>query len=135
LRPHGVDVKNEISVENWFLDGKYDIRSSFFMEDTATEFDIQGLEIDWVCVCWGENFYLANSAWQFQAFKGSAFQNINSGYDKKYLKNSYRVLLTRARQGMVIFVPFGGAEDHTRLPKYYDETYLYLQSIGVEELN
>ena len=135
LRPHGVDVKNEISVENWFLDGKDDIRSSFFMEDTATEFDIQGLEIDWACVCWGENFYLADGKWRFQTFKGSAFQNINSEYDKKYLKNSYRVLLTRARQGMVIFVPYGSAEDKTRSPEYYNETYSYLQSIGIKELD
>lgn len=103
LRPLGIDVKNEISAPNWFLNNSQDIRSSYFLEEVATEFDIQGLEIDWACVAWGGNFHMNNSNWKYQNFKGTKWQNINKEIDKEYLKNSYRVLLTRARQGMVIF--------------------------------
>ena len=134
LRPYGIDVKNEIAVEYWFLNDKDDIRSSYFLEDVATEFDIQGLEIDWACMVWGENFYFDEHRWNYQAFKGAKFQNINSLADKNYLKNSYRVLLTRARQGMVIYIPEGDTIDHTRAGKYYDGTYAYLESLGLQKL-
>lgn len=135
LRPYGIDVKNEIAVEYWFLNDKNDVRSSYFLEDIATEFDIQGLEIDWACMVWGENFYFGDNRWNYQSFKGTKFQNINSETDRNYLKNSYRVLLTRARQGMVIYVPEGNGIDHTRNQKYYDGTYQYLKSIGIEEID
>ena len=134
LRPYGIDVKNEISVEYWFLNDKDDIRSSYFLEDIATEFDIQGLEIDWACMVWGENLYFDENRWNYQSFKGTKFQNINSLADKNYLKNSYRVLLTRARQGMVIYIPEGDTIDQTRARKYYDGTYEYLKSIGINEI-
>lgn len=134
LRAHGIDVKNEISPSNWFLNCKDDIRSSYFMEEIATEFDIQGLELDWTCVCWGADFYLENSEWKYRTFKGTKWQNINSKTGKKYLKNAYRVLLTRARQGMVIFIPEGSDEDKTRYKKYYDQTYNYLREIGIKEI-
>lgn len=134
LRPYGIDVKNEISVEYWFLNDKDDIRSSYFLEDIATEFDIQGLEIDWACMVWGENLYFDENRWNYQSFKGTKFQNINSLADKNYLKNSYRVLLTRARQGMVIYIPEGDTIDHTRARKYYDGTYEYLKFIGIAEV-
>jgi hypothetical protein len=114
LRPYGIDVKNEISVEYWFLNDKEDVRASYFLEDVATEFDIQGLEIDWACMVWGENFYFDESRWNYQSFKGTKFQNINSETERKYLKNSYRVLLTRVRQGMVIYIPEGDIMDFTR---------------------
>jgi DUF2075 family protein len=100
----------------------------------ATEFDIQGLEIDWACIAWGANFYIQNEMWKYQKFKGTKWQNINQEIDKEYLKNTYRVLLTRARQGMAIFIPNGSDIDHTRLNKYYDDTYLYLKSMGIEEI-
>lgn len=135
LRPYGIDVKNEIAVEYWFLNDKDDVRSSYFLEDIATEFDIQGLEIDWACMVWGENFYFNENRWNYQSFKGTKFQNINSETDKNYLKNSYRVLLTRARQGMVIYIPEGDDTDHTRNRKYYDGTYQYLKSIGINEID
>ncbi len=135
LRPYGIDVKNEIAVEYWFLNDKDDVRSSYFFEDIATEFDIQGLEIDWACMVWGENFYFDENRWNHQSFKGTKFQNINSETDRNYLKNSYRVLLTRARQGMVIYIPEGDGIDHTRNKKYYDGTYQYLKHIGIEELD
>ena len=135
LRPLGIDVKNEISAPNWFLNKSNDIRSSYFLEDIATEFDIQGLEIDWACIAWGANFHMNNTTWEYQKFKGTKWQNINQTIDKEYLKNTYRVLLTRARQGMVIFIPNGSKIDHTRPSKFYDKTYEYLKEIGIKELN
>ena len=134
LRSIGIDVKNEISAPNWFLNDKMDIRSSSFLEEVATEFDIQGLEIDCACIAWGANFYMNNGSWKYQNFKGTKWQNINQEIDKEYLKNTYRVLLTRARQGMVIFVPEGSNIDHTRPNKFYDNTYNYLKDIGIKEI-
>ncbi len=134
LRPYGIDVKNEISAPNWFLNDKMDIRSSYFLEEVATEFDIQGLEIDWACIAWGANFYMNGSEWKFQNFKGTKWQNINQEIDKEYLKNTYRVLLTRARQGMIIFIPESSKIDHTRPNKFYEGTYKYLKEIGIKEI-
>ncbi|SFS44307.1 Uncharacterized conserved protein [Zhouia amylolytica] len=134
LRPLGIDVKNEISAPNWFLNNSHDIRSSYFLEEVATEFDIQGLEIDWACVAWGGNFYMNNTDWKYQSFKGTKWQNIHKNLDKEYLKNTYRVLLTRARQGMVIFVPQSSEFDHTRPKAFYDKTYEYLKEIGIQEI-
>lgn len=134
LRPLGIDVKNEISAPSWFLNDSQDIRSSYFLEEVATEFDIQGLEIDWACVAWGGNFHFNNTDWKYQNFKGTKWQNINKEIDKEYLKNTYRVLLTRARQGMVIFVPESSELDHTRPKAFYDETYEYLKEIGIQEI-
>lgn len=134
LRPLGIDVKNEISAPSWFLNNSQDIRSSYFLEEVATEFDIQGLEIDWACVAWGGNFYMNNTDWKYQNFKGTKWQNINKEIDKEYLKNTYRVLLTRARQGMVIFVPESSDIDHTRPKEFYDRTYEYLKEIGIREI-
>jgi len=134
LRPLSIDVKNEISAPNWFLNNKDDIRSSYFLEEVATEFDIQGLEIDYSCVAWGGNFSINGREWKYQNFKGTKWQNINKEIDKDYLKNTYRVLLTRARQGMVIYIPNGDENDHTRPSKLYDGTYNYLKQIGFEEI-
>ncbi len=134
LRPLGIDVKNEICAPNWFLNDSQDIRSSYFLEEVATEFDIQGLEIDWACVAWGGNFHMNGKYWKYQSFKGTKWQNINKEIDKEYLKNTYRVLLTRARQGMVIFVPESSDLDHTRPKEFYDGTYSYLKEIGIQEI-
>jgi hypothetical protein len=134
LRPLGIDVKNSISAPNWFLNPNGDIRSSNFLEDVATEFDIQGLEIDWACVAWGANFYSRNNEWYYQNFKGTKWTNIKSEVAKSYLKNTYRVLLTRARQGLVIFIPEGDKEDYSRPNDYYDGTYKYLKSLGIKEI-
>ena len=134
LKALGVHVKNEIDVANWFLNPKYDVRSSYFLEDVATEFDVQGLELDWVCLAWGENFYYQDNQWHYQSFKGCKWQNINKEEDKQFTKNAYRVLLTRARQGMVIWIPEGSESDNTRQKKFYDGTYQYLKSIGIDEL-
>lgn len=134
LKSEGIDVKNEISAPHWFLNPETDVRSSFFLEDVATEFEIQGLEIDFTCLAWGANFYIKDGDWQYQKFKGTKWQNINQQTDKEYLKNSYRVLLTRARQGMILYVPKGDPADQTRLPAFYDETFNYLKSVGLKEI-
>jgi len=134
LKPHALDVKSPIDPIHWFLDGKEDIRSSFYLEDVATEFHVQGLELDWACVVWDGDFRYSPDGWQNYSFKGSKWQNVNKEERKHYLKNAYRVLLTRARQGMVIVVPNGDNEDPTRNSKYYDPTYNYLVSIGFKVL-
>ena len=134
LRPFGINVKNQIDAPVWFLNNQHDVRSSYFNEEVATEFDIQGLELDWTCVCWDGDFYLRENQWVYRKFKGTKWQNINKEVSKNYLLNAYRVLLTRARQGMIIFIPYGTLEDKTRSPEFYDETFEYLQAIGIEEI-
>jgi len=134
LKSIGIDVKNEISAPDWFLNEDIDIRSSNFLENIATEFDIQGLEIDYSCIAWGANFHIKNNIWKHQSFRGTKWMNINQEVSKSYLKNTYRVLMTRARQGMVIFLPIGSDLDHTRPNNFYDETWNYFKEIGLKEL-
>ena len=134
LRPLGIDVKNEISAPNWFLNNSDDIRSSNYLEEIATEFDIQGLEIDWVCLAWDINYYFKNGKWNCQYFSGTKWQNIHNENDKTYLQNAYRVLLTRARQGLIIFIPNGDELDHTRPKALYDTTFNYFKSCGIPTL-
>ena len=119
---------------NRFLNDKDDVRSSYFLEEVATEFDIQGLELDWTCVCWDGDLFFQNGQWKRRKFKGTKWQNINDIFARRYLMNAYRVLLTRARQGMVIFVPEGDLTDRTRLPEFYDGTYKYLCGLGIKEI-
>lgn len=134
LKPEGVVVKAEIDPVTWFLNGKEDIRSSYYLEDVATEFHVQGLELDWTCVCWDADLRMYNGVWAMYNFKGTKWQSVNDAYRRVYLANSYRVLLTRARQGMVIFIPNGNDRDLTRPPSYYNETYDFLKNCGIEEL-
>jgi len=134
LKPEGIHVKNKMDPPVWFLNDKEDVRSSYYLEDVATEFDIQGLELDWTSVCWGANFRRNNNEWSLHAFKGTKWQNINDKYKRVYLANAYRVLLTRARQGMIIFVPKGDIQDNTRPPEFYDETYKFLKNCGIVEI-
>ncbi len=132
LKPLAIDVRQNPDTVHWFLDDINDIRSSLFLEDAATEFDIQGLELDWACVIWDGDFRYSKTGWKNYSFKSSKWQNINSEEHKMYQLNAYRVLLTRARQGMVIVVPEGSNEDLTRKHEYYDPTYEYLKQIGLE---
>jgi hypothetical protein len=132
LKPYAIDVKSPMNPVNWFLDGKDDIRSSFFLEDVATEFQVQGLELDWTCVMWDGDLRYTESGWKSFSFVGNKWQNINKEERKRYLINAYRVLLTRARQGMIIVIPKGDSEDHTRKPEFYDLTFEYLSEIGFE---
>ena len=132
LRPLGINVKNEISAPNWFLNNSDDIRSSYFLEEVATEFDIQGLEIDWVCLAWDINYYFEDDKWNCQNFSGTKWQSIHNENDKSYLQNAYRVLLTRARQGLIILIPEGDDLDHTRPKELYNKTFDYFKSCGIE---
>jgi len=132
LKPLAIDVKTPINHVNWFLDDKDDIRSSYFLEDVATEFQVQGLELDWVCVTWDADLRYSNEGWKTYSFVGNKWQNIHKSIRKKYLINAYRVLLTRARQGMIIVVPEGNVDDHTRQPDFYNSTFNYLKSLGIE---
>ena len=131
LRSYGIDVKSNIEPTTWFLNEKMDVRSSGFLEEVATEFDIQGLELDWTCVAWDSNLRKNGNNWDFKNFKGTDWQNINRDEKKRYLLNSYRVLLTRARQGMVIFIPEGDFTDRTMLPNFYEPVYQYFLKCGL----
>lgn len=134
LKPFAVNVKAPIDPINWFLNGKNDIRSSVFLEDVATEFQVQGLELDWTCVAWDGDLRYCGDGWQHYGFVGTRWQTMKDPQRRKYLKNAYRVLLTRARQGMVIFVPHGDDADSTRKQQFYDGTYGYLLGLGVPAL-
>lgn len=131
LRPYAIDVRAPMDTVHWFLDEKEDIRSSFYLEDVATEFDVQGLELDWTCVVWDGDFRFSDGAWLHHSFVGDNWQRIRKEERQSYLKNAYRVLLTRARQGMIIVVPEGSEDDPTRSPAYYDGTFNYLESFGL----
>tara|TARA_R100001143_G_C3359743_1_gene134730 strand:- start:3593 stop:5590 length:1998 start_codon:yes stop_codon:yes gene_type:complete len=139
LKPEGINIKTKISPSEWFLNGKADVRSCQYLEDVATEFDIQGLELDWVGVCWDADFrYVfddeSHGQWSHNAFKGTKWQRVNIPEKQRYLANAYRVLLTRARQGMVIYVPEGDDNDPTRPKSYYDCIARFLTLCGVPTL-
>ncbi len=132
LKPEGIFVKNDISVANWFLNGKDDIRSSYMLEDVVTEFDIQGLELDYSIVAWDADFRYEDGEWTYHNFSGNSWRHVSANERRLYLKNAYRVLLTRARQGMAIFIPTGSDTDQSRKREWYDGTYRYLREIGIE---
>lgn len=137
LKPEGIYVPTDIDVKNWFLADTNDLRSSNMMEIVASEFKVQGLEIDWAVVCWDADLRRKNdNEWDHYSFRGSKWQHRNKIEQKRYLVNAYRVLLTRARQGMVLFVPYGvdEEEDPTRNFEFYDEIYKYLLRCGIEVL-
>lgn len=132
LKPLAIHVKETINPVHWFLGAPDDYRSSDFLENVATEFQVQGLEVDWACVAWDGDLRLTKNGWFHHDFHGGTWRKIHQAQRQKHLVNSYRVLLTRARQGMVILVPKGNPEDRTRLPAYYDSVYDYLISLGAE---
>ena len=134
LKPFAIDVKSPMNHVNWFLNEKDDVRSSFYLEDVVTEFHVQGLELDWSCVVWDGDLRYSEDGWQYFSFKGKKWQNIRKIQRQKYLLNAYRVLLTRARQGMVIVIPEGNDSDHTRKCEYYDPTFIYLKELGIKEI-
>jgi hypothetical protein len=135
LKPHAIDIRVNVNPIHWFLNERHDTRSSYYLEDAATEFQVQGLELDWTCVTWDGDLRYTDSDWDCRDFRGDRWQNIRNTENRKYLRNAYRVLLTRARQGMVIFVPPGDPDDRTRLPEYYDATYNYLSGLGIPLIN
>lgn len=146
LKPLAIDVRVKPSVIAYFLNGPEDIRSSLFLEDAVSEFDVQGLELDWSCLIWDADFRYSPEGWEHKKLSSKTidgqsvmyWQNINDMNLRAYQLNAYRVLLTRARQGMIICVPSGDIDipptDSTRLPEYYDCTYNYLLSLGLKEL-
>ncbi|NLB81319.1 MAG: DUF2075 domain-containing protein [Clostridiaceae bacterium] len=147
LAVHILPTGDENAV-HWFLEDKVDTRSSNYLEDAATEIQVQGLELDYTCLLWDADMRYENGEWHYYRFNGKTkwveqIANTESKQElMKYMLNAYRVLLTRARSGMVICVPKGNAnktpsgfwEDSTRLPEFYDGTYQYLKSLGIEEI-
>lgn len=150
FKPLGIHIlpAGDENAVHWFLEDKVDTRSSNYLEDAATEIQVQGLELDYTCLLWDADMRYENGKWHFYRFNGQTkwVEQIANTENKqelmKYMLNAYRVLLTRARAGMVICVPSGNAnktatgfwEDSTRLPEYYDGTYQYLKSLGIEEI-
>lgn len=134
LKANGVFVDTDIIAENWFLNDCEDVRSSHFLEDVATEFLVQGLELDWCIIGWDADYRYNGEEFEHWKFKGTNWEQVKKGDKQRYLENAYRVLLTRARQGMIIYVPLGDPKDKTRLPDYYDNTYQYLKKCGLAEL-
>lgn len=134
LKPHAIDVRVKVDPVRWFLEDKEDVRSSYYLEDVATEFQVQGLELDWTCVVWDGDLRLQDQAWEFFGFKGRRWERVIKQERRRYLLNAYRVLLTRARQGMVIVVPEGDRDDPTRRPSYYDSAHDLLVGLGVPTL-
>lgn len=139
LKPEGIYVPTDIDVKNWFLAPSDDLRSSNMLEIVASEFKVQGLEIDWAIVCWDADLRRNNigNGWDYYTFRGTKWNHRNKEDQQRYLVNSYRVLLTRARQGMVLFVPKGvnPEEDPTRNREYYDAIFDYLVACGIKELS
>jgi hypothetical protein len=131
LKPHAIDIRVDVNPVHWFLNERTDTRSSYYLEDAATEFQVQGLELDWACVTWDGDLRYNGSGWSFHEFRGSQWCNIANSDNRRYLRNAYRVLLTRARQGMVVFVPEGAPNDPTRSHDYYDSTFAYLADLGI----
>ena len=134
LKPHAIDIRVAIDPIQYFLNDRDDTRSSDFLEDCATEFQVQGLELDWTIVNWDGDLRVSGNSWAYHDFRGKKWQSVHKPEHQNYLRNAYRVLLTRARQGMVLFVPPGDAADHTRPPSYYDSTYRYLRRLGVASI-
>ena len=134
LKPHAIDIRVSVDPVYYFLNDRADTRSSYYLEDAATEFQVQGLELDWACVAWCGDFRFNGSGWDYHDFRGNRWCNISNADNRNYLRNAYRVLLTRARQGMVLFVPPGDAGDPTRPPAFFDSTFDYLRELGISEI-
>jgi hypothetical protein len=135
IKPLGVNMDVQIDPCNWFLNGEADVRSSYYLEDAASEFDVQGLELDWTAVIWDGDLVHQPGGWRCRSFKGTRWQEIRDEDAKRYRLNAYRVLLTRARQGMVIVVPEGIASDPTRHPSFYDPTWEFLRDVGFPQID
>ncbi len=135
LKPHAIDIRVSVDPVHYFLNEKDDTRSSWYLEDAATEFQVQGLELDWVCVNWDADFRFRGDGWSHHDFRGKRWTNVSNADNRAYLKNAYRVPLTRARQGMIVFVPPGNERDPTRAPDFYNSTFRYLKELGIPELS
>lgn len=136
LRGIGIWVPSVINHVGWFLNEKDNVDSSYFLEVAASEFKVQGLEIDYSILAWDADLRRSGEGFDYFKFRGTRWNHVNNMQQQKYLKNAYRVLMTRARQGMIIFVPSGTdpEDDPTRDSAYYDDIYKYLRSCGIKEL-
>ena len=135
LKPHAIDIRVDVDPVHWFLNGKNDIRSSDYLEDAAPEFQVQGLELDWACVVtWDGDPRFNAEEWSCHDFRSNRWCHIVNADNRVYLRHAYRVRLTRARQGMVVFIPFGEATDPTRAPAFYDATFNDLADLGIPVL-
>lgn len=134
LRAKGIWVPSDINHVGWFLNGKDNVDSSYYLEVAASEFKVQGLEVDYAILAWDADFRYTREGFDYFKFRGTKWYHINQEQRQRYLKNAYRVLLTRARQGLIIYVPEGSAEDPSRNIDYYDRTFQYLKMTGIEEV-
>ena len=136
LRGIGIWVPSVINHVGWILNEKDNVDSSYFFEVAASEFKVQGLEIDYSILAWDADLRRSGKGFDYFKFRGTRWNHVNNMQQQKYLKNAYRVLMTRARQGMIIFVPSGTdpEDDPTRDSAYYDDIYKYLRSCGIKEL-
>jgi DUF2075 family protein len=134
LKPYGIQVRDTVEEALWFLNDETDVRSSYYLELTATEYKVQGLEIDWACICWDADLRRKKDDWDFKSFSGTTWQENKGLQERMFLLNTYRVLLTRAREGIVVFVPEGDNTDYTRLPEFYDPIFTYLKNCGMQEI-
>ena len=126
LKPHAIDVRIDADPIHYFLGDPEDVRSSFYLEECATEFQVQGLELDWICATWDADLRMMDGEWQHRKFHGGKWNKVHKEADQRYLLNAYRVLLTRARDATVVFVP--------RLPEL-DQTCAHLLGIGFRPLD
>lgn len=131
LKAYCIDVRVDVDPVNCFLADRTDTRSSYYLKDAATEFQTQGLELDWTMMSWDADLRRTNGRWSYHNFRGDRWTNVHNADRQRYLLNAYRVLLTRARQGMAIFVPKGRKSDGTLSPENYEQTAQYLQSLGI----
>jgi hypothetical protein len=134
------DFHRRFDWENWFLDDDDDVRCSSRLEVFATQFEVQGLELDWVGVCWGEDFTFDGVIWVSNRFTNKKWipRKMKTAADTQkhqFRINAYRVLLTRARQGMIIYVPQPPPSERSRLQAELDLTAAYLTQCGAVELN
>ena len=137
LRSEGIWVLSEINHVGWFLNGKDNVDSSYYLEVAASEFKVQGLEVDYALLAWDADLRRVENTFDYYRFRGTSWNHINIQQRQKYLKNAYRVLLTRARQGLIIYVPNGvdKAEDASRDASFYNAIYDYLVSCGINDLD
>ena len=134
LRAEGIWVPSEINHVGWFLNEKDNVDSSYYLEVAASEFKVQGLEIDYAVLAWDADLRYTSNGFNYFKFRGTKWNHVNQEQRQHYLKNAYRVLMTRARQGLIIYIPEGDEEDPSRLTEYYEGTYQYLKHVGIKEI-
>ena len=134
LKHYGLDVSGSLNMLDWLLRMEHDVRSASYLERAANERKIQGMELDWSCVCWGADLRHDATGWHYLKFAGNAWENIEDDQEKTFLLNRYRILLSRAKNGMVIWVPPGDEFDKSTLPRFYNGVAEFMQNCGIPKL-